>query len=409
LTLNPYSSDFIIRKAELYLHKKKYTEAHAWLDKAALFDAREIDIYLVRADIFMETNKLPEALATLNEALELADESEKEYVYLEMSHVYEMEEDYDKALEYIMTALELNHDNMDVLQDIAHLVDMTDKYDESIVLHKKIIDKNPYSWLAWYNLGRAFTGVNLYEKAMECFEYCIAIQDDFEYVYREAADVYYRIEDFKNAIEMFEQAQHHAPEFDDYSYRIGLCYERMAEYKLARFHFRKATRNDPYLDEAYFRIAETYRIEERYDVALVNYKKAFKLDEQNELYLTTLINVYRALENDDEVISYMYALVYSKPDVLTYWVEIIQFLYTTKNYEEALDVCAEAIVRCGNFAEFLFLKSIVLFKTGKEREAINTLENALIHDYARHTILLQTDEEFYYHPKVKQVIELYAR
>ncbi|MBC8046749.1 MAG: tetratricopeptide repeat protein [Fimbriimonadaceae bacterium] len=409
ISQNPYSSDFIIRKAEILLHKKKYDDAHALLDKAALFDSREIDIFLVRADIFMETHKLEEALTTLNEALDLSQEGEKEFVYAEMSHVYELMEDYDKAIKYLFMAVECNPENINILEDVAHLVDMTDKYDESIILHKKIIDKNPYSWIAWYNLGRAYAGMNLYEKALEAFDFSIAINEDFEYVYREAADVYFRLDNIKKAIEMFEAAQQHSPEFDDYSFRIGICYERIEEYKNARFHYRKATRTDPYHDEALFRIGETYRIEERYDAALVNYKKALRLDEQNELYLATLISIYQILENEDEIITHMYALVYARPEVLTYWIDIIKYLYETANYDEALEVCAEALLRCGSYAEFEYMESIVLFKTGKEREAFSKLENALIKDFARHTILMDVDERFYYHPRVRRIVELYGK
>ncbi|MFN0276157.1 MAG: tetratricopeptide repeat protein [Chitinophagales bacterium] len=409
LSQNPYSSDFIIRKAEMFLHKKKYADAHAWLDKAALFDKNEIDIYLVRADIFIETNKLQEALSVLLEAEALTDETEKGFVYAEMSHVYELMENYPKALEVLFAAIESNPENMQILEDAAHLVDMTEQYEQSATLHKKLLEKNPYNWMAWYNLGRAYAGVNLFEKALEAFEYCIAVNDEFEYVYRETADVYFRMDDMKKTIEMLRIAQEHAPEFDDYSYKIGVCYERLEDYKNARFHYRKAIRTDPYYDSAFYRIGETYRVEERYDAALVNYKKALKLDEQNEDYLATIISVHRILENTQEATTYMYALVYSRTDVLTYWIELIQALYENTEYDEALEVCAEAGLRCGNFAEFQYLESMILFKMGKERQAMIALENALIKDFARHTILLDIDENFYHHQKVRQLVELYNK
>lgn len=409
LSQNPYSSDFIIRKAELCLHKKKYTDAHAWLDKAALFDTTEIDIFLVRADIFIETNKLHDALAVLQQGEQYADEGEKAFVFAEMSRVYELMENYPKALEVLFTAIENNPDNMNILEDAAHLVDMTEQYEQSITLHKNLLENNPYNWMAWYNLGRAYAGVTLFEKALEAFDYCIAIHEDFEYLYREAADVHFRMGNMKKTIEMLQTAQQYAPDFDDYNYKIGLCFENLEEYKNARFHYRKAIRTDPYHDSAFYRIGETYRLEERYDAALVNYKKALRLDEQNEDYLATIISVFQKLDNVQETITYMYALVYTRTDVLTYWTELIQALYQNTDYEEALEVCAEAIQRCGNFAEFRYLESMILFKTGKEREAFSTLENALTKDFARHSILLDNDENFYYHPKVRQLVELYAR
>lgn len=123
---------------------------------------------------------------------------------------------------------------------------MTDKFDESIKLHSEIIEKDPYLWLAWYNLGRAYTGVGLYEKALDAFEFVNAINEDYDLAYREAADVHYRKEEFEKAIQMFETAHDKSGGFEDYSFRIGLCYERNDNLKEARFHYRKAVRLDPF-------------------------------------------------------------------------------------------------------------------------------------------------------------------
>jgi tetratricopeptide (TPR) repeat protein len=409
LTQNPYSSDFIIRKAEFLLQNKKYDEAHAWLDKAMLFDKNEIDIYLVRADIFTETNKPGEALAVLETALSMAGDDDIGYIYVEISHVYELMEDYPRALKALLKAVELQSDKIDVLEDLTHLIDMTEEYETSITLHKNLIDKDPYNWMAWYNLGRAYMGLGLFEKAIEAFEYSAAINENFEYAYRDAADAYFRMDQPEKAINMFLTAQQYAPEFDDYSYRIGICFEKLENYKTARFHYRKATRQDPFNDAAFFRIGETYRIEERYEAALVNYKKALRLDEQNEHYLSTIIALYQSMDNTTEAITYLYALVHARADVLAYWIELIQAIYQNAVYDEAADVCNEAIMRCGNYAEFHYLKSIMLFKSGKHRESLTALENALIKDFARQNILLETDETYYYHPKVQQLIELYTK
>jgi tetratricopeptide (TPR) repeat protein len=44
-------------RAEFLVNRKKYNEALDLLDKAYLFDSHEIDIYLLRSDIYIETNQ----------------------------------------------------------------------------------------------------------------------------------------------------------------------------------------------------------------------------------------------------------------------------------------------------------------------------------------------------------------
>ena len=93
---NPYSSDFLIRKAEFLLNRKKYNEALEALDKASLFDTGEVDIFLIRSDVYVETNQIERAEQTLFDALEIADDEEKDIIYAELSDIYEMQEQFDK-------------------------------------------------------------------------------------------------------------------------------------------------------------------------------------------------------------------------------------------------------------------------------------------------------------------------
>lgn len=404
---NPYSGEFLARKAEHLFRKKKYNEALEHLDRASIFDAGEIDIYLIRADIYIEQNDIEKAIDILNQALTIADDIEKDAIYAELSDVYEIKEDFDTAFECLEQALHFNPLSEDALHKVSHIVDMTDKYDESVALHLRIIEKEPYAWLAWYNLGRAYAGLSLLEKALEAYEFVMAINEDFDYVYRDAADVYYRLENFTGAIEMFELAQQKSGGFDDYSFRLGLCYERIENYKVARFNYRKAVRIDPYMHEAFFRIGETYRTELRYEIALVNYKKALKLDDINEDYVNTIISIYRIIDRTDEVINYMNWLVNVCPDISTYWLELIAFLYEQEKYEEVLETISEAIIRCGHYSEFFYIESAALHRLGKEKESNAILEQALSIDYARHTILIDIDQVFLFLPAIQNTLQIY--
>ncbi|MBK8344058.1 MAG: tetratricopeptide repeat protein [Bacteroidetes bacterium] len=404
---NPYSSDFLVRKAEFLVNRKKYNEALDLLDKAFLFDSHEIDIYLLRSDIFIETNQPEKAEAILFEALEIADDEEKDVVYAELSDIYEIQENFDKAFDCLAKALTINPSSEDALYKLSHIVDMTDKYDESVKLHKEIIEKEPYAWLAWFNLGRAYMGLSLYEKAIESFEFVMAIDENFDLVYRDAADVYYRIENFEKAIAMFELAHEKSGGYEDYSFRIGLCYERLENYKSARFQFRKAARQDPFLHEAYFRIGETYRQEDRFEPALVNYKKALKLDESNEDYICTIISIYKMLDRDTDVLEYLNILVNVRPDILSYWLDHIIYLFDLGKYPEALEVINDAITRSGHYPEYFYLQSAALSYTGRMREAISVLEHALMLDYSRHTILYEVCKDVAMRPEFQRVIGLY--
>jgi len=408
LIQNPFSSEFLIHKAEFLINRKRYDEALDILDKAQVFDNTEIDIYLLRSDIYVELNKLDLAEATLMQAMEIADSSDMDMVYSELSDIYEIQEQFNAAFDALVQALEYNPTSAEALHKVAHIVDMTDRYDDSVALHTGIIDKDPYTWLAWYNLGRAYIGLGLYEKAMESFEYVMAIEEMFDLVYRDMADIYFRLEQFENAIAMFETAHEKSFGYEDYNFRIGLCYERLGNYKSARFHYRKATREDPYQHEAFFRIGETYRMEERLDPALVNYKKALQLDDTNEDYICAIISIYKILDRENDVLQHLGMLVAVRPDILNYWLDYILFQFEIRQYEQALLTSDSALRRCGQYAEFYYLQAVAAAALGDMRSAIVLLEHALAEDFPRHTIIYEADRAIAMIPAFQQVISRFG-
>lgn len=408
LSLNPFSTDFLVRKAEQLLNRKKYNEALETLDKAQLFDTREVDVYLLRSDIYLEQNRLEEAESILMEALSIADDSDKDGVYAELSDIYEIQENFNKAFDALAKALEYNPASEDALHKLAHIVDMTDRYNESVAIHTDIIDKDPYAWLGWYNLGRAYVGLGLYEKALESYEYVMAIEENFDLVYRDAADIYYRMDDFEKSISMFETAQEKSIGIEDYSFRIGLCYERLNNYKSARFQYRKAARQDPYMHEAFFRIGETYRMEDRLEPALVNFKKALHLDDTNEDYVCTIISMYKILDREEDVLVHLQRLVEIRPDILNYWLDYLIFLCEVNQYEKVVMVGDSAVRRCGQYAEFYYLQAIAGAALGDMRSAIILLEHALSLDHARHTILYEANREIAMLPTFQKLILQYG-
>jgi tetratricopeptide (TPR) repeat protein len=112
-------------------------------------------------------------------------------------------------------------------------------------LYKKYIDKNPYSEIAWHQLGRLHYSVKEYENAIRAFEYATLIDDEFMGAFMEKAKAYERLKKYDKAIENYNRTI----ELDDAtSYallRIGKCYERLGNKALALKYFNQTVHEDP--------------------------------------------------------------------------------------------------------------------------------------------------------------------
>ena len=84
---------------------------------------------------------------------------------------------------------------------ICFWTDFTGRNEESIKLHQAIIEDYPFSELAWFNLAAAYQGLKLYEKSIDAYQYAVAIDEKFDYAYRNMGDAFLRLRKYKEAIE----------------------------------------------------------------------------------------------------------------------------------------------------------------------------------------------------------------
>ena len=89
-------------------------------------------------------------------------------------------EDYNKMFESLQNALVADLNCEEALERIWLCTELANKYKESAVLHNQILDKNAYSYLAWYNLGHAYNGLKMNKEAIEAFEFSYVIRENFE-------------------------------------------------------------------------------------------------------------------------------------------------------------------------------------------------------------------------------------
>jgi len=65
------------------------------------------------------------------------------------------------------------------LQKISFWAEFTEKLEDCVQLHLKLTNEDPYSTLAWFNLGACYQGLKKYEDAIDAYQYCVAIDEKF--------------------------------------------------------------------------------------------------------------------------------------------------------------------------------------------------------------------------------------
>lgn len=385
----PYSETFLIKKAELLFEEKEIEQAMEMLDKASIYDASDLDIYLLRSEILVYQGEYNKAAETLKHSLQFANEDDKDEVYLSLAEVYESWEKFELVFQYLKKVLEINPFNEEALGRIWFCVDITEKYGESIDLHKSLIDIDPYSHMAWYNLGHAYFGSGLYEKACEAFEYVTLINEDFDMAYRDWGEALIRLDKPERAIEVLENALRFSDPYEEVYFALGICYEKTGKYNKARYYYRKAVHLDPYYHEAVYRIAENFRMEERYSEALNTYKKALKLNNGNIDYLAGFAEAAYKNGNVLEAANNYELIIKSQPSNIIHWTNLIRCRFELGDSGNVMRSIDEALISCGEKDELYYLKSACLYINGSKQAAIQALQKGMELNSENYKVLFQ--------------------
>ena len=403
----PYSSLLHIKKADLLIATRHYTEALDLLDKAELLDSTDINLYILKTDAHLALDNQEKAAALLEKAIHVFDGEEKTELLFELADVYDDYEEFDKVFNCLKLILEQDPTNEEALYKICFWTDYTGNNQESIELHQKIIDEFPYTQLAWFNLGAAFQGLKLYEKSIDAYQYAIAIDEKFDYAYRNMGDAYLRLHKYKEAIEVLQKVlELSMPEEVIYE-ALGHCFEKLKNYAQARFNYRKASHLNSSDSHLYFKIAGTYMSEGHWESAIKNIESAMRINKSQPDYHFALAKCFVQINRIKDAVIHFSNFIKSRPKNANGWKELIKCLYDAEYFEEALEQIYNAQKNTNYKPLFNFYKAAVLFELGKSKEALLQLELGLQKAPSLIKQFIEINPSFLQHQSIVELISAY--
>jgi len=370
----PYSGQLMIHKADLLLVSRKYNEALELLEHAEVYDTKNIDIYILKTDAYLALDQQQKAVDLLEDALSQFEGDEKLELLFELTEVYDDYEDFEKVFDCLKLILELEPNNEEALYKICFWTDFTRRFEEAIFLHLQIINEYPYNEIAWFNLGTAYQGLKLQEKAIDAYLYAIAIEEKFDAAYRNLGDAYLRLRKYEDAIEALEKSVELSRPEEVVHEAIGHCYHKMFDYAKARLHFKKASHLNPDDSKLQYKVALTYMLEKNWLSAIRHLENAMKIHKNIADFNLAMGECMFRLNRFKEAIQFFSNVIRAKPKNVAGWEALIRCLISAYLFEEAAEHCLYAIDKTINKPIFIFYHSACLFLIGKQKEALRYLE-----------------------------------
>jgi tetratricopeptide (TPR) repeat protein len=408
-TYYPFSASILLLKAEILTQAQKYGQALKVLDEMEQYDGNNLDAVLLRSDILLAQFRYDQAALWLEQQVKQFSGKDKIEILLELSDVYDESEEFDAVFDTLKRVIKIDRRNEEALQKICFWAEFTGRLEESVALHSQLTDDDPYNALAWFNLGAAYQGLKTYELSIDAYEYCVAIDEKFEFAYRNMADAYMRMKWYGRAIESLEKHLEIAKPEDVIFEAMGYCWEKQKDFARARYYYRQASNLSPQDDGIFYKIGETYAREKQWEKAVKSFTVALHLDKENASYCMAIGNCLMEMNVKSEALVCYLNAVRLKPNSKTTWVALIRALYITGYFEEALAQVEVALENCGEKADFYYYQSAILFELGKAKEGLLNLERALTLAPTKLKIFTELNPEYLRRVPVAELISRFKK
>ena len=300
LEQHPTSINLRLFKVEVYVFENKLVQADTLLNELYRIDPNNEEVFIQKANILSKKDEHQLAIDVLKQALELTDDVIDLYSLIGMEHLFL--DQYEEAKTCFMKCMEEDDQDYSALYNIMYCFDYLEQYDDAIIYLNTFLDTNPYSEVAWHQLGMQYFNKKNYKKALASFDFAIISDDTFVGAYLERGKVLEKLKRFEDAIDSYNITLKLDEPTSFALLRIGFCHEKLKKDDLAVQYYYKTVHEDPLLDKGWIAITKFYFRKKNFQKALYYINKAINIDPENVIYwkLYSQINVRLSLFEEAE-------------------------------------------------------------------------------------------------------------
>jgi len=382
LKQHPTSVSLKLANVEVLLYEDKLEKAEKLLVELEEIEPLNDQVHLHKATLFSKRELHKEAIEALNIALLYTDDEVDIRSLIGMEYLYL--EEFDTARLNFAKCIEVEFEDYSSLYNVIYCFDMLEQHHQAIDYLLEYINKDPYSEIAWHQLGRQYYIIENYKEALKAFDYSILIDEYFIGAYLEKAKTLEELGNYEKAIANYLITL----DLDDgtsFSYlRIGKCYEKLGNHKEALKYFNQTVKEDPLLDKGWLALTDLYIKTKNYQKALYFVNKAIQIDHKNSAYWVKYANINLKLDLFEEACRGFQKCLDLENYTLEVFIALTDILQFLGDFDDAILVLLKAKELYEDFAEIEYRLGGLYFLTKQETLGFQLLESAVDIDYDYH-------------------------
>lgn len=405
LQSHPSSGALYHKLAKIDFEYARYKNALMHIETALIYSPLQIDYGIFKAEILVRLDRNDESMEVMEELLGLS--SRPEEIYMTMGNLAQISGDPQKSEYYYKKSLSIKSDFEEALYELAFLLESEERLGDAIKLYEKYLNDFPYSEMVWYNLGIQYRKSGNYERAIECFDYCLVINEEMATAYFQKGQLQMDISRYQDALQSFLQANSINPYDLHTLFHVADCYENLNMYRDAIRYYTQTSQVDPDFIDAFIGIGYCLEKQEKFLEAIHYYQKAFKLDDENPDVCMSVASCEFKLGNKHSAYLFLERAIQLNPQDVSIWKDWSTLLHEHTQYEGAISCLEEGIKYNPSEAELYYQLAAYCIESGNRQKGMSYLEHGLLLNYKAHYYLFHVDASLKHEPEVMELIRIY--
>ena len=402
LQQHPASIDLKLLRVEIYIFENELDKASVLLKIIDRLEPNNDEVFIQKATISSKNGNHKEAIELLKKALTFTDDKVDIWSLLGMEYLYL--DDFKNARLVFEKCILVDYEDYSALYNLVYCFDMDKEHEEAINYLNSYIEINPYCEVAWHQLGRQYFILEMYQEALNSFDYAVLIDESFIGGYLEKAKTLEQLERYKQAIDNYLITL----QLDDATafvyLRIGECHEKIENFDEAISFYKKAVHEDPLLDKGWMMLANIYHAQNNFQKAAYYISKALTIEEDNSLYWRRYSEINLKLNSYEEAVAGFEKCLALNDDALEIYMGLTDVLSFLGEFNDAIHTLIKAQKIYKDSAEVEYRLTGLFFILNKEKYSFNHLKAAMKIDYDYRIILRELYPVVYDHIKVQKLL-----
>ncbi len=333
----PLSFDINLSEAQILIESGLYSAASKKLKELYKQEPEDLSLLMLIGLNYSQSGLINKAISFYDKAISLVPVQDQSFFMFSIAQTFINSGRYDIAIFYLSNARRKDPENDQIILDLAFCMERLEKYKNSEKLFTLYLQKNPFSEIAWYNLGVVLGHIGNVNKAIKAYDFALAIDPTFSSALFNKANLYYDQKDYKNSISVFSLVLTYESENSLALMMRGISYFKTSQLKKAEKDILASLKIKDNNAEAWFYLSKIY-----FDLSLKHSKKALykaltfsSIKSEYWNFAAKIFN--KEKKNRLADIAFIHAISFD-PFVDKYWFEYSDFKKNINDFKDAISI-----------------------------------------------------------------------